>query len=727
MRLVVELAIVGLAVVFVLWRLHPSLLLTNTLPAGGDLSLHDWGPDALRREILPRISGWSWDWFDGFPAYQFYPVLPPAVAVGLAYLVPYGVAMKLVIVAGLVTLPVFSWLFARWWRLPFPAAPLMAVAALGFLFDTTNLAGGTIQGTIAGEYSFSFGLALAVLALGVFSFVVREGRWRAAAALVFAAAALSHPLTGVFVLSGVVAIVFVHFGAEWRQVLRRVAPPLAAGVAIGCVWWIPFLVDHAWMTDPAFSQLRGLHFLFPFGWAEPILIVLSLAGLLIGWWRGHRIVGALGLLALLYAVLFLVLPVGQFWNIRAVPFWSWCRLSLAAVGLAELLLLALSRWRLSIGIWRERVLLAVPVVALVVVLAAVSGTWQIPPFGGNRRSTPDYNIQVAFAGYQRNPQYPQYKALMDTMTHIGKTRGCGRFAWAVDTATTDYGTVDNALVPYWTGGCITSFRGLLFDSSATTPFINMTESLTSIEPERFAPGLPYQPFNMTEGVQHLRYAGVRYYAARTARVVAAANAEPDLVPIAKSGPWHIYEIKGSSLVTPLSEAPVVLAIPSASWSQTSADYTASEPQWTAVVLARTGPTTWSRLESTTLPLGKPLPRNAVSDVRLRDQGLSFHVDRTGVPVLVKASYFPGWSIRGGEGPYQVAGNMMVVIPTSKTVTMVQTIGTVGQLAYVIGFCGLGGVVALFVVDRRRRRQAHGTHPDGEPGVGKPEEAALLTR
>ena len=69
-----------------------------------------------------------------------------------------------------------------------------------FLFDTSSTGGEPLH-TMGGEYSYTLGLALAVLTIGLFSFVVRQGRWRTATALSFAAAALAHPLTGVFVLS----------------------------------------------------------------------------------------------------------------------------------------------------------------------------------------------------------------------------------------------------------------------------------------------------------------------------------------------------------------------------------------------------------------------------------------------------------------------------------------------------------------------------------------------
>ena len=58
-------------------------------------------------------------------------------------------------------------------------------------------------------------------------------------------------------------------------------------------------------------------------------------------------------------------------------------------------------------------------------------------------------------------------------------------------------------------------------------------------------------------------------------------------------------------------------------------------------------------------------RSTVSDVVIDEQDLSFHVDKVGVPVLVKVSYFPNWTAHGAEGPYRIAPNLMVVVPTSQ--------------------------------------------------------------
>ena len=54
-------------------------------PAGGDMGAHVWGPAFLRDHLLPdlRISGWTPDWYAGFPAYHFYMVVPPLLIVAL--------------------------------------------------------------------------------------------------------------------------------------------------------------------------------------------------------------------------------------------------------------------------------------------------------------------------------------------------------------------------------------------------------------------------------------------------------------------------------------------------------------------------------------------------------------------------------------------------------------------------------------------------------------------
>ena len=93
--------VVAGCVLYTLAQLHPDLILKNTTPAGGDMGAHVWGPAYLRDHILPHfwLSGWSPDWYAGFPMYLFYMVPPALAVVVLDVVLPYGVALKLVSVA----------------------------------------------------------------------------------------------------------------------------------------------------------------------------------------------------------------------------------------------------------------------------------------------------------------------------------------------------------------------------------------------------------------------------------------------------------------------------------------------------------------------------------------------------------------------------------------------------------------------------------------------------
>src|SRR5688500_271051 len=132
---IVEIAVVLLATGFVLGQLGLGHILTNSTPAGGDMGAHVWGPAFLRDHLLDqgRLTGWTPDWYAGFPAFQFYMVVPALMIVllnaglhGWAALVPLAAATSL---AGwsLVRFPPRS----SWRRALVAAAIVLAVAGVG--------------------------------------------------------------------------------------------------------------------------------------------------------------------------------------------------------------------------------------------------------------------------------------------------------------------------------------------------------------------------------------------------------------------------------------------------------------------------------------------------------------------------------------------------------------------------------------------------------------------
>ena len=92
----------------------------------------------------------------------------------------------------------------------------------------------------------------------------------------------------------------------------------------------------------------------------------------------------------------------------------------------------------------------------------------------------------------------------------------------------------------------------------------------------------------------------------------------------------------------------------------------------------------------------------VLNVDVGDQSVEFSVDRVGVPVLVRVSYFPNWQVDGAEGPYRVAPNMMVVVPTDRDVRLHFDLSLRDKLAYVLT---LFGIAVLVFAARRERSTA----------------------
>jgi hypothetical protein len=237
--------------------------------------------------------------------------------------------------------------------------------------------------------------------------------------------------------------------------------------------------------------------------------------------------------------------------------------------------------------------------------------------------------------------------------------------------------------------------------------------------------LDYQNDDVNLAVRYMQDLGVRYYMAFRPDVVAQADANPDLTPLRQVGPWHIYEVADSDEVVPLTTNPVVVEghdaglLPThigakrdrwlelgTSWFQHPEDFAAlpvanGPSSWQRITVADDGPKTDDRTLARVQPVQKittnPLPTVTVSNVVQKDDSISFSVDKVGVPVLVKVSYFPNWKASGAQGPWRAAPNFMVVVPTKNRVTLTYTTSNIEYLGYVLT---LLGIVLVFVLWRK---------------------------
>ncbi|HEY8525498.1 MAG TPA: hypothetical protein VIL48_11070 [Acidimicrobiales bacterium] len=336
-RTATDVIVVAACVAFLIWQLQPSLLVRNTTPAGGDMGAHVWGPAYLRDQLLPnfQIAGWTPDWYAGFPAYQFYMVVPSLAIVALnagvhgwvgllpalagaglvAYAVarraeprarnlaivgavaalllvglPYGVAFKLVSVSGLVTLPVAAYAFGRLTNLRFPTPAVLAVATLPFLFYRGfTIYGGNIASTLAGEFAFSMALSLGVVYVGVVMKGLETGRHRGWAAVLLALTGLCHLIVAFWVLGATAVTVLVRF--------NRSRSPWEPCVAVGALGVA--LLLNALLVGPLLGLVGGLPVLALAGLGvAAVAVALWLASESVRWLTPVMVVG--GLLSLFW-------------------------------------------------------------------------------------------------------------------------------------------------------------------------------------------------------------------------------------------------------------------------------------------------------------------------------------------------------------------------------------------------------------------------------------------
>ncbi|MGH8980421.1 MAG: hypothetical protein ACRDWE_05290 [Acidimicrobiales bacterium] len=287
-----------------------------------------------------------------------------------------------------------------------------------------------------------------------------------------------------------------------------------------------------------------------------------------------------------------------------------------------------------------------------------------------------------------------------------------------------------------TAGCIDSMEGLLFESSATTPFHFLNQAELSVSPSDAVVGLPYGAVTVHLGVEHLQLLGVRYFMAASPQIEEEADDDPTLRLLATSGPWKttydgapltttwkIYLVRHSAPVVALSDEPAVLShvgqgqttwlgklIADGTLRQGPALRWYMDPAAWSTELAAGGPADWPRIpadRATEAPAVSTHPAR-VSHVHESADTISFDVSKVGTPVLVKTSYFPNWHARGADGPWRATPNLMVVVPTRHHVTVyygTTAVTEAGDACTLAGIAALAVLAACVLWRRQRRRHA----------------------
>jgi hypothetical protein len=667
----------------------------------------------------------------------------------------------------LLGLPAAAYYFARSMDFGRAVSVITAAAGTAFVFQenpTPQIFGGTIASTLAGEFSYSWSFALALVYLALVTRTIhddrRYGPW---AALFLALTALTH------VLTTITAVVATLPMLLWRRGRAFVPVTWALGFAIAAFWALPLLMRLNMTTDMNWQPLAGFDELAP-----PELWPIIIAGLVGMVWstrRSSRLLPFAFLTLIPIPAFFLLEQGSKLWNGRVLPHWFfglhvfaglavglfatevarrlpkrvgtwWAQIGVAAatlfmmtwanaadrkvlgaegimefrwvagiVGLAIILILFLAPTRIESAT-------LVPAAALLLVIGAGAvGTL-------TEEAYVDGWARWNYSGYEGKDPYTEYESVMQRVAALDP----GRVQWEANSDLNNYGTpMALMLFPYWSEGTHPSMEGLFFESSLTTPFHFLNAAELSRSPSNPIPGLAYHNFDFDRGVEHMRLFNVEYYVTFTEDAREEALEHPEFELIGETSPFTIFALPESSLVDVATFEPWVFDTGSNGFvsSMLGVFINSDEPEFVDVALdwyddldmldqwvVEDGPEDWLRVTAETIgedaiSIDYPSERTPlaadgeVSDIVLEDDRISFRTTAVGVPHLVKVSYFPNWAAEGAEGPYRATPSLMVVIPTQEEVSLQFSSTWVEKAGLALTVLGIVALIASIRATRTR--------------------------
>ena len=685
--------VLGLAVLYLILLdyLRPSLLLLPTVAAGGDMPCHFPTLAYFHDKLLPRLRlhGWYAGGYLGFPLLLYYFPLAFLAMSALVPAVGLPAAFKIGSVAAVFALPLLAHAAFKLMGFRAPVPLLGAAAAFVFLFCEENpIWGGTLASTLTGEFSYTYGIGLAVLFLGVTYRAYSRGSGPWIPALVLAVTALAH---GYAVLwAGLSAAYFLYASRRPGRTLGWLLAVAGLSFALAAFWLLPLLSAWGWTTpyDDPWITVETRNLFPPFLWP---LIAAALVG--VGWTLvqarraggpDHRLMFLLHSAAIGMA-LAAAAPAFGIIDVRFMPF---AQLALCLAGAA------------TVGLALQR-LAAAEVAALGLVLL---GAVHADAHAQVLRAWIDWD----YTGLQAKELWPAFAEVARRLQgSVADPRVAVEYSQEHERA----GSIRMyETLPYFSGR--STLEGVYNQASLQTHAVYFLASeLGALSPNPFKKR-NYSEFDTPSALRHLRLFDVSQVVALSPKLIASLDRRPEARRTARVPPYVVYDLEGAGggYVEPLAFAPVRSS--PRGWKEKSYRWFTRKPLSGAYLVFTDDPRfTVTENDEWLAPPEVPLPGGVEAQATVEDEAITVTTSRVGHPLLVKVSYHPRWRAEGADGPYLVSPALMLIVPRQPTVrlTYARTAADRVGLALTIGAV-LAGVGALAA--RRWRRD----HPRPAPVV-----------
>lgn len=613
---------------YIFYVIKPSLLLMDTTIAGGDTGSHNYIVYYLK-EIFPSIHSWSHDWYGGFPFLYFYPPLLYILAVILSYIIPLNIAFKLITILGTVLLPLASYLCLRLLKLKDPIPHVGALFSVSFLFlESYSIYGGNLPSTLAGEFSYSFSFSLFWIFIATMKKGIEENRYLFINIIILSLMALSHPIP---VLSSLLLLPFFLYAQDFSRRFIYMAKVYAIAFVITSFWSLPFLWYLDYTSIMRWSRFIKLSDIFPVSIIP--LQILALAGIVYYLLNKDKNITILLVIAAVNLIPYFLLNNSKIWNTRFLPFFTMSSILIAAYFTGSIL---------SRVPAKSQLYLILPIIALTLIVWTNKRLTYIPGW-----------VKWNYEGFEKKATWQEIKPLFDYL----KTLPYGRVMWEYRPEYDRFGTpriFEN--IPLFSKQ--PTMEGLLIESALNSPFHFINQAETTKTPTHAVQGLSYPNFDFKKGVEHLKFFGVKYFIAYTHEV---KNEAEKLLPKLKDiGSFSVYEIQHPQIVVPIKTFEIKKK--TKKWLSESIDWYKTGDLSKPIIFIKNSET---RLFSKT-EFNQDIK---IEVTRFEKNTIHFNTNATGIPHMIKISYFPHWRVKGADGPFLVSPAFMVVIPNSNHVEL----------------------------------------------------------
>jgi len=719
--LFIKVALGSLLLIF----LRIELVFSDLLPTGGDMGAHIVPTKFFVNELFNnfQISGWSQDWFSGYPIYYFYFPLPPIITGLFSFIFPFSISFKAMVLLSQVLLVISIEMLMRKNIKHFSFFGF-CVGLLYLLTESFTIFGGNLASSLAGQYSFTYSIAFANLS--IFYLLKSDNKYRVEiASLFFGFSVLSHLIPFMIYLP----LFGFCFLKSSGKIYKKISAFLlflfiALRFSISLFLNLEFTTN---MTYTPYSQLSDLvkPDILPFFIGSAIYIVTNRKKYIIKAFFGFEIY-----LIFISAFLFFYGPESALWNGRVVPFFNLGliflffnlldydikKLTKKTQGKlpwflffffinSYLMYLYYSKWE---NMYAITTISLISIILIMVLISINSEKYLIyttlVSLAFATLSYLPHWLNWNFSGYESKDNWTDITTLYEGLNRLEP----GRIMWEPNSDLNKYGTPMVLMtIPMFTDH--QSVEGLYFDSSITTPFHFLTVSGLAERPSNPVGGITYINGEFEKGYRLMDELGVDYFIAYTASIKDKANANENFKFMFSNGVFNVYSVS-TKKVELIEDELYLFESPDFDERLKNAILRESSEQnfFDAAFKSFKDETNFKVIENFNKSLTQPSDQNyelSISELNIENKKITFRTNKPNQLHLIKVSYFPNWKITNGQGPFRISPSFMAVVPNDEFVEIkFETTGTEKALNF-ISYSALFSALLITYIYRKRLKSA----------------------